>query len=60
VNEAYLILVRPERLEEAVDAVAWKTEIGINAPLEEALDYKVRGGLGHVSCSFPKAPARAS
>jgi hypothetical protein len=48
VDEPLAILVLPKRLEETVDAVDREAEIGIYAPLEEALDCQVRGGLGHV------------
>jgi len=48
VDEPPAILMLPKHLEETVDAVAREAEIGVYTPLEEALDYQVRGGLGHV------------
>ena len=48
VDEPPAILMLPKHLGETVDAVAREAEIGVYTPLEEALDYQVRGGLGHV------------
>src|SRR5262245_35289985 len=46
-NEGDVVLMSPERLEDAVDAVSRKAEDGVDAPCDEALDEQIRRGGSH-------------
>ena len=46
VDEADLVLALAERFHDAVDAVTWKSEDGVDVPVDEPLDEDVRRGLG--------------
>src|SRR6266540_4828607 len=48
-DELQSLLIRSQGLEDAVDAVAWKPEDGIDAPFDQALDQQIRNCLRHVS-----------
>ena len=41
-NEPYPLLLLAEGLEDSIDAIAWQTEYGVNAPREQAFYEYVR------------------
>jgi hypothetical protein len=51
VHVAEAVVPRPQRLHEAVDAVARQAEDGVNAPVHEPVHEQVGGCVGHGCCS---------
>jgi hypothetical protein len=48
-NESDLVLPRPERLHDAVDAIAWQSEDDLDAPLVKGVDENVCCRICHDS-----------
>ena len=58
-DEADLVLVRAQRLEDAVDAVAGEAEDRVHAPVDQPLDQQIGDGLRHRSLLCCPAARRA-
>src|SRR5437667_10026836 len=48
-DEADLLLVRPQRFHDAVNAVSGKAEDGVYSPIHQAFNHHVSSSLGHKS-----------